>query len=41
LNELSKDILAGKVDKDSRILLDVFDHNFVFLNKDKLEKSEG
>ena len=37
LNELSKDILAGKVDKESRILLDVFDNQFVFLNKDKLE----
>ncbi len=32
LNELSKDILAGKVDKDSKIKLDMFDHKFVFLN---------
>ncbi|MXV52143.1 ATP-dependent chaperone ClpB [Pedobacter sp. HMF7647] len=32
LNELSKDILAGKVDKDSKIKLDVFDNHFVFLN---------
>jgi len=32
LNELSKQILAGKIDKDSRIKLDVFDNNFVFLN---------
>ncbi|WP_462264812.1 ATP-dependent chaperone ClpB [Mucilaginibacter sp.] len=32
LNELSKQILAGKVDKDSTIRLDVFDHQFVFLN---------
>ncbi|WP_207427473.1 ATP-dependent chaperone ClpB [Pedobacter sp. SYSU D00535] len=39
LNELSKEILAGKVDKESRILLDVFDHKFVFLNKDKLEEA--
>lgn len=38
LNELSKEILSGKVDKDSRILLDVFDNKFVFLNKDKLEE---
>ncbi|WP_207420816.1 ATP-dependent chaperone ClpB [Desertivirga brevis] len=38
LNELSKEILAGKVDKESRILLDVFDKKFVFLNKDKLEE---
>lgn len=33
LNELSKDILAGKVQKDSKITLDVFDNTFVFLNK--------
>jgi len=32
LNELSKQILAGKINKDSRIRLDEFDHNFVFLN---------
>lgn len=32
LNELSKDILAGKVDKDSKIRLDVFDNQFVFIN---------
>ena len=38
LNELSKEILAGKVDKESRILLDVFDNQFVFLNKNKLEE---
>lgn len=38
LNELSKEILAGKVDRDSRIRLDVFDKQFVFLNKDKLEQ---
>ena len=35
LNELSKEILAGKVDKDSKIKLDMFDHKFVFLNTDK------
>lgn len=40
LNELSKDILAGKVDKDSKIKVDVFDNQFVFLNtKDKAEIS--
>lgn len=33
LNELSKSILAGKVDKDSKIRLDMFDHQFVFLNE--------
>jgi ATP-dependent Clp protease ATP-binding subunit ClpB len=32
LNELSKDILAGKVDKDSTIKLDMFDKQFVFVN---------
>jgi ATP-dependent Clp protease ATP-binding subunit ClpB len=32
LNELSKQILAGKIDRDSVIKLDMFDHNFVFLN---------
>ncbi|PWG79610.1 ATP-dependent chaperone ClpB [Pararcticibacter amylolyticus] len=41
LNELSKDILAGKVDKDSHIILDVFDHKFVFLNKDRMEATES
>jgi ATP-dependent Clp protease ATP-binding subunit ClpB len=35
LNELSKQILAGKVDKDSNIKLDVFDHQFVFMNVEK------
>ena len=33
LNELSKQILTGKVDKESRIKLDMFDNNFVFLNE--------
>ena len=33
LNELSKSILAGKVDKDSKIKLDMFDKQFVFLNE--------
>jgi len=32
LNELSKEILSGKIDKDSKIKLDMFDHKFVFLN---------
>ncbi|GGI24675.1 ATP-dependent chaperone ClpB [Pedobacter mendelii] len=35
LNELSKEILSGKVDKDSKIKLDMFDNNFVFLNQNK------
>ncbi|MDM1048853.1 MULTISPECIES: ATP-dependent chaperone ClpB [Sphingobacterium] len=33
LNELSKEILSGKVSRDSVIQLDVFDGKFVFLNK--------
>lgn len=33
LNELSKEILAGKVSKDSTIKLDMFDQKFVFLNE--------
>ncbi|MEO6632049.1 MAG: AAA family ATPase, partial [Mucilaginibacter sp.] len=37
LNELSKQILSGKVDKDSKIRLDMFDNQFVFLNEDLLE----
>jgi ATP-dependent Clp protease ATP-binding subunit ClpB len=37
LNELSKQILAGKIDKDSRIMLDMFDNQFVFLNPKETE----
>jgi len=33
LNELSKEILAGKIDKDAKIKLDMFDNKFVFLNE--------
>lgn len=36
LNELSKQILAGKVSKDSHIVLDEFDHQLVFRNADKV-----
>ncbi len=36
LNELSKEILSGKVTSDAIIQLDVFDGKFVFLNKDKV-----
>ncbi|PTQ97021.1 ATP-dependent Clp protease ATP-binding subunit ClpB [Mucilaginibacter yixingensis] len=32
LNELSKQILAGKVDRNSTIKLDMFDNQFVFMN---------
>ncbi len=35
LNELSKSILAGTVDKESKIKLDMFDHQFVFINENK------
>ena len=46
LNELSKQILAGKVEKDAKIVLDVFNNEFVFRNpidadkKAKKEKSK-
>ena len=33
LNELSKQILAGKIDKDSKIMLDMFNNEFVFFNQ--------
>ncbi|MBL7932724.1 MAG: ATP-dependent chaperone ClpB [Bacteroidia bacterium] len=33
LNELSKQLLSGKVNKDNEIVLDVFDNKFVFMNK--------
>ena len=32
LNELSKQILAGTINRDSKIKLDSFDHQFVFMN---------
>ena len=35
LNELSKEILSGKVSRDARIQLDVFDGKFVFMNKNE------
>lgn len=37
LNELSKEILAGKVTANSNILLDAFDDKLVFRNKEKVE----
>lgn len=33
LNELSKEILAGKIDKNSKIRIDTFDNKFVFMNQ--------
>jgi len=41
LNELSKQILAGTVDKDSTIKVDMFDNNFVFLNTPKVSEVVG
>ena len=44
LNELSKQILAGKVDKNATIVLDVFDKEFVFrkeIEADKKVKTGG
>jgi ATP-dependent Clp protease ATP-binding subunit ClpB len=35
LNELSKQILAGKVQKDSKIILDLSKNEFIFRNADK------
>lgn len=35
LNELSKQLLAGSIDKDHEIILDVFDNKFVFRNNSK------
>src|SRR5690606_29827930 len=35
LNELSKEILSGKVSRDSVIKLDMFDGKFVFLNQNE------
>lgn len=40
LNELSKQILAGKVQKDAKIVLDVFNNDFVFRNAIESEKSK-
>ncbi|HRG51469.1 MAG TPA: ATP-dependent chaperone ClpB [Bacteroidia bacterium] len=38
LNELSKQILAGTVAKNSQIVLDVFDNNFIFRNSIEIDK---
>jgi ATP-dependent Clp protease ATP-binding subunit ClpB len=38
LNELSKQILAGKVEKDAQIVLDVFNKEFVFRNPVDVDK---
>jgi ATP-dependent Clp protease ATP-binding subunit ClpB len=40
LNELSKQILSGKVTKDSQIILDVFNHEFVFRNPIEADKKK-
>jgi ATP-dependent Clp protease ATP-binding subunit ClpB len=41
LNELSKQILAGKVVKDAQIVLDVFKNEFVFRNPIQSDKNES
>jgi ATP-dependent Clp protease ATP-binding subunit ClpB len=38
LNELSKQILSGKVQKDAKIVLDVFNNEFVFRNQIEADK---
>jgi ATP-dependent Clp protease ATP-binding subunit ClpB len=38
LNQLSKEILAGKVTTDSIILLDAFDGQLIFRNESELVK---
>jgi len=38
LNELSKQILAGKVQKDAQIVLDLFNNEFVFRNPIEADK---
>lgn len=35
LNELSKQLLAGTINKTQEIVLDVFDHQFIFRNKNQ------
>ncbi len=40
LNELSKEILSGKVTTDSIILLDAFDNKLVFRNQDELANNK-
>lgn len=40
LNELSKQILSGTINKDKEIILDVLDNKFVFKNSKKTEKAK-
>ena len=40
LNQLSKEILSGKVTTDSIILLDAFDDQLVFRNQSDLEEKK-
>ena len=40
LNKLSKEMLAGSVSSDDAILIDAFDHNFVF-RKNEGKKNEA
>ncbi len=41
LNELSKEILSGKIHKDSEIVLDVFNDQCVFRNSIELDKKDN
>ncbi|MCO4294155.1 ATP-dependent chaperone ClpB [Solitalea sp. MAHUQ-68] len=41
LNELSKQILSGKVQKESKIKLDMFDNQFVFYNTNESETAKS
>jgi ATP-dependent Clp protease ATP-binding subunit ClpB len=41
LNELSKEILAGKIQKDADIVLDVFNDQCVFRNPIELDKPKA
>jgi ATP-dependent Clp protease ATP-binding subunit ClpB len=40
LNELSKELLAGKIERDSDIVMDVFDDNVVFRKPIETDKKK-
>ena len=40
LNELSKELLAGKIERDSEIVMDVFDDNVVFRKPIETDKKK-
>ncbi|QEC53104.1 ATP-dependent Clp protease ATP-binding subunit ClpB [Anseongella ginsenosidimutans] len=39
MNELSRQLLAGKIEKDAKIKLDMFDNQFVFFNEEDKEQN--